>query len=179
MGRPLINVTGMRFGRLVVAGRSGTTKHGQATWLCVCDCGVEKELVSWDLRSGAVQSCGCLNREQAAEKGRLYGGRKPLQHGHSRKGGTTRLYWVWSAMIQRCYNLKNKSFENYGGRGIKVCPRWRDSFENFLTDMGPTYMAGLSIDRYPDNDGNYEPDNCRWATRKQQNNNTRRAKQCK
>jgi hypothetical protein len=95
-----------------------------------------------------------------------------VTHGHARKGKQTGTYLSWKEMKKRCANPNQKYWKNYGGRGIRVCDRWLNSFENFLADMGER-PEGTSIDRYPNNDGNYEPGNCRWATRKQQRANRR------
>jgi hypothetical protein len=97
---------------------------------------------------------------------------KNSKHGGAGRGRKTRAYHSWDAMIQRCTNPKTKAFKDYGGRGITICERWQHSFKNFLADMGEP-PVGQTLDRFPDNDGNYEPTNCRWATRKQQNNNQR------
>ncbi len=156
MGKPLVNRTGEKFGRLTVISR-GENYRGNAQWVCRCDCGSAKRVVALgnDLRLGKVKSCGCWNAERI------------FSHGQSR----TPVYKVWQQMIQRCENPNHEAFHHYGGRGISVCARWH-TFEGFIADMGMR-PKGYSIDRYPDNDGNYQPDNCRWATTKQQLNNTR------
>jgi hypothetical protein len=115
-----------------------------------------------NLKTGKTKSCGCLHHENAVATGK-----KSARHAmHS-----TPIYNTYHAMLQRCYNQQSKMFKHYGGRGITVCERWRESFENFLTDMGDR-PDGLSLDRI-DTNGNYEPSNCRWATDFEQNNNTR------
>lgn len=154
-----IDITGRRFDRLFVV-RSHGVVNGVERWLCRCDCGGEKIARSGALRGGNTRSCGCLNSEN-----RRFSTRK---HGAYR----TKTYWVWQAMKDRCCNPRSPVFHYYGGRGIKVCARWLESFQNFLTDMGEA-PDGLQLDRI-DNDGDYEPENCRWATVAEQHSNTRR-----
>jgi len=135
-------------------------KYGNRYALFRCDCGSEAERNVAHVRKGLSKSC-----RNCASKG------KNLVHGHCADGKSTKTYECWRAMIDRCSNPRNKSFKDYGARGIAVCDRWL-VFENFLADMGEA-PSNLSIDRYPDNDGNYEPGNCRWATMAQQNSNKR------
>lgn len=144
---------------------------GNRRWRCRCACGNEKDVIATVLTSGRSNSCGCYRIEQ----GREHGAKINLRHGEGGNGRETPEYRAWVAMIQRCTNQSHKQFPNYGGRGIRVCDRWRNSFENFLQDMGrrPGGAYEYSLDRYPNNDGDYEPGNCRWATYVEQNSNKR------
>lgn len=156
----LVDISGRRFGRLKVLRRKGSSSgRGGSKWLCICDCGSVRIVRSHALRHGITRSCGCFHRKVSHEN---------AIHG----GWNTRLYSVWSSMKQRCFNPLDDAYPNYGGRGISVCDRWRYSFANFRDDMGPRPSKNHSIDRI-DNDGNYEPSNCRWATRHQQQTNQR------
>lgn len=159
------DLRGLRFGRLEVLRFAGRRRQpsGYATtlWACQCDCGRQTVAMAWALKHGSTKSCGCLQRQRAVET--------HTRHGHTRRRRQSVEYQCWRSMIDRCTNRQNQSFESYGGRGISVCVRWRYSFENFLADMGPR-PQGRSIDRM-DNDGNYEPGNCRWATKKEQGRN--------
>jgi len=159
MGR-FIDLTGQRFGRWLVKNRGGLTKNGHPKWECRCECGNIREVPGSDLRYGQSKSCGCWNKN---------GPRKaPSRHGMS----YTPEYHIWALMLQRCRNSNWPGYRYYGGRGISVCERWLD-FENFYADIGPRPSPELSIDRI-NNNGNYEPNNCRWADAKTQNNNQRR-----
>lgn len=152
--RSLRDIAGRRFGHLLVIHRAGRASDRRAMWLCTCDCGARIIVSGNNLRSGNSQSCGCwANRK----------------HGHSPADHPTRTYRSWVSMRERCTNPRTTSFHRYGGRGITVCERWMD-FRNFLADMGER-PPGKTIDRWPNNDGNYEPGNCRWATPKEQMSN--------
>jgi hypothetical protein len=149
------DLTGKTFGSLLVVERSTNTKHGSARWLCECHCGVRSIVQANNLKSGNTTRCiQCQARARNT-------------HGMSR----TKIYQCWQDMWARCRNPNDTSYENYGGRGIKVCERW-ETFENFLADMGSTYTNGLELDRV-DNDVDYKPENCRWVTHSQNNRNKR------
>lgn len=157
----IVDLTGRVFGRLTVIEREYSS-NGRIKWICKCECGIYTSVVASSLQEGNTRSCGCLSREVAAERCETHG----LSH--------TRRYRILRGMVQRCYNPKGSSYENYGGRGITVCDEWREDFIVFYEwaeDNG--YSPALSIDRI-DVNGNYEPSNCRWASPKEQNRNTRR-----
>lgn len=159
------NLKGQKFGKLLVnnlnpiQGNDGKHRRG---WLCKCECGNEKAILEASLKSGKTRSCGCYDLERRRTHGLSY----------------SKIYATWVGMKQRCYNTKCKDFKTYGGRGIIVCERWKESFVNFYEDMGERPNDNMSIDRI-ENDGNYEPSNCKWSTSKEQSNNRRCSKKNK
>ena len=158
MSARFVDLTGRRFGKLVAVEFVGFKQFAterKRMWRCQCDCGKEITTAAMYLNGGSTNSCGCIV------------GKHKRTHGAT---GTPE-FMAWTAMKQRCENPKLKGFKDYGGRGIKVCERWQ-TFENFLADMGERPSPGHSVDRI-NNDGNYEPGNCRWATRVTQSNNRR------
>lgn len=152
----LLDLTGKTVGRLTVIKFAGFNNTPHSFWLCKCDCGNEKIIRGYSLKSGNTKSCGCLNIENS----------KKSNTKHNKYG--SREYITWKGMIQRCNNPKATRYKNWGGKGITICKRW-EKFENFYEDMGKR-PEGMTLDRI-DNDGNYELKNCKWATSTEQNNN--------
>lgn len=154
------DIKGQRFGRLTVLKPTEERCHGHVMWLCECSCGNKCLVASHSLRhDGGTKSCGCISKETTI--------RRSITHGMSEAS----IYKIWRGMLARCNNPNNPGYKNYGGRGIKVCERWH-SFENFYADVGDP-PKGKTLDRWPNNDGNYEPTNWRWATRSEQRFNAR------
>jgi hypothetical protein len=150
----VVDVTGKVFGALTVLRFVGVRR--QAMWLCRCECGKEVTVAGYHLRSGHTTSCGCTRNVTHGETG-------------------SPEYRTWAEIKQRCYNPKTRYFHLYGGRGIGMCVRWFDSFEEFLSDMGRKPSPKHSVDRI-NNDGDYEPANCRWATKMEQSHNSRKVR---
>jgi hypothetical protein len=147
---------GQRFGSLVLLAEAPMRNKYHRRVYAQCDCGNLADVGLPEIKNGKTQSCGC---------GRV-------QHAHASGGKTSRTYSTWRAMKARCLNPKHPGYAEYGGRGIAICQQWIDSFENFLTDMGER-PARMTLDRFPDVNGNYQPGNCRWATVRDQQNNRR------
>ena len=159
------DLTGQRFYYLTAIRRVENNKYGKAQWLCRCDCGNEIIVSTAELcrtRAYHIKSCGCMSRKLISEA--------MTKHGMTHHPA----FGVWHAMKQRCQDKNHPAYKNYGGRGIAVCEAWDKSFEAFWQDMGPTYKRGLELDRI-DNNGNYEPENCRWTTKKVNANNRRKS----
>jgi hypothetical protein len=155
---------GTVFSRLTIVG--APERHDQRWYvLCRCECGTEKLLQCKHLTSGATVSCGCVRRGLPNLKNRTHGNCS----GESKASPT---YLSWIAAKSRCEDVKDRDYANYGGRGIKMCERWLGDFSAFLSDMGER-PAGMTLDRFPNADGDYEPGNCRWATHREQQNNRR------
>lgn len=155
------NLLGRTFSRWTVIGLARIGKGGARTWICQCVCGTKLDVPTHALLSGNSRSRKCLRNERLAES--------RVKHGKSK----TSEYNIWRGIKDRCLNPKSQQYDNYGGRGITICDEWRDSFIDFYKYVGSKPNQKDEIDRFPDNNGNYEPGNVRWATRKQQTRNTR------
>lgn len=157
----LNDLTDKKFCRLTVIERAENNKHNRAQWKCICDCGNTIIVSGNALLKGNTKSCGCLTAEAIRKS-------KNKKHGMS----NTRIFHCWSAMKDRCNNPNNKAYKNYGGRGITICPEWMEFQPFYDWSMANGYADNLTIDRINVN-GNYEPSNCQWITKKEQNNNKR------
>lgn len=168
MNNPVVDLIGLRFGRWLVIdnlGRKSNTSRNYY-WLCECDCGEVKEVPGENLKRGTSKSCSCLMRDLSRERATV----TPNARKHGLSNST--VYMAWANMKDRCYNKNHPKFKDWGGRGIRVCVRWKNSFENFYEDMGDKPSPDLSLERI-NNDKGYSPDNCKWATRVEQNRNKR------
>jgi hypothetical protein len=150
---------GHRFGRWLVTDPTPIRNGKRIDVVCLCDCGTVRNVSKARLLRGTSLSCGCLARELSAKRATKHGGAYSSEYG------------IWSKIIARCENPNHPAYPNYGARGVSVCQEWKESFQSFIQDMGPRPSPEHSVDRFPDNSGNYEPSNCRWATWVEQNNN--------
>lgn len=168
-GHPAPDLVGQRFGRLTVVSRA-SNRRNKSYWSCKCECGGEIVAQGVQMRSGRTHSCGCLQRDLASAA--------RITHGATKRGQRWPEWGVWRQMINRCYRKATEAYSRYGARGICVCDRWRfgdgqmSAFECFIADMGRRPSPDLSIERM-NNDGNYEPSNCKWATSAEQAANRR------
>ena len=161
-----IDHSGQRFGRVVAIEYAGTKFGNRATWRCRCDCGTEFIAEASNLRQGLTRSCGCTRTEK------LKLSKMNLKHGHCVEGIRSATYQSWASMKRRCTERDAYHWPKYGGRGIAVCKEWANDFAKFVEDMGER-PPRMTLDRI-DNDGNYEPSNCRWADAKTQRSNQRK-----
>lgn len=155
-----LELTGKTFNNLTVLHPEGVDRLGHVLWKCRCTCGNLRLVRGFSLRKNLIKSCGCIKINSVGNRSKTHGKSKSLE------------YKIWTGIKNRCTNINSKDYKSYGGRGIKVCDRWLNSFENFLEDMGERENLYLSIDRI-DTNGDYEPSNCKWATIKEQSRNKR------
>lgn len=162
----MLDLAGCRFGSLLVLRATAERRERCVMWRCLCDCGARVLVRASTLRAGRTISCGCSRKPTAPLRNR--------RHGHTSGGNISPEYRAWTEMKRRCLDRHRKEFKNYGGRGIAIHAAWASDFAAFFACVGPRPSSRHSIDRYPNNDGNYEPGNVRWATAKQQANNRRK-----
>lgn len=160
-----LDIKGIKHGRLLPVEVVGN-KNGNAVWLCKCDCGKETKTTAFSIRHGHTKSCGCFRNESSGDRTRTHGARHTTE------------YNTWHGIKQRCLNPRNKFYHSYGGRGITVCERWKNSFAAFLEDMGTKPKWATSLERI-NNDGIYEASNCKWADWNTQANNRSKPKNLK
>lgn len=164
---PKIDLTGQVFGKWTALEGISVEGKNRPYYVCLCECGTKRVVKGAILSAGGSQSCGCWKKEKLSVRTR--------KHGLSRINKP--IYDAWFQLNKRCYDSNHPQYQDYGGRGIRVCDAWRDDFPAFYTwALANGWKSGLSIDRYPNNDGNYEPLNCRWATDGQQQRNRRVSK---